>query len=154
MTKKQLIIAGALMVFIANAAFWSGLQYDQTTSSASTGVNQFRGQAGLYGGTRVRQNGGQFITGEILTKDDTSATIKLAEGGSKIILFGESTQMDRLASITPEELKTGEQVFVSGTENTDGSVTARTLQIRPDLPQRDQTNASDSAGTAPNTNLT
>ena len=69
------------------------------------------------------------IMGEVLSQDDKSFTVKMPDGGSKIILFSEKTTLHKANDATKSDLKAGEQVSVFGTENPDGSLTAQNIQI-------------------------
>ncbi len=81
---------------------YGGMQYEKTvaTKSAPERVRDFAGgnrqaggqQAGQNGGAMRRggPNGGGFVTGEILSKDEKSLTIKTQDGGSTIVYFTEA----------------------------------------------------------------
>ncbi len=129
-------IIGLVVVIIAVAggAFYGGTAYAKSQAPARGGqfTGQFNGQAGTAGagarsGTRVA--GGGFTAGQILSKDDTSLTVKMQDGSTKIILFSGSTMITKSASGTPQDLKEGTQVTVMGTTNQDGSVTAQDILL-------------------------
>lgn len=63
--------------------------------------------------------------------DDKSITVKLQDGSSKIVLLSNTTAYNKSATGAKSDLKTGEKVAVFGTENSDGSVTARDVQLNP-----------------------
>lgn len=86
------------------------------------------GELGSGGG---RQFSG-FVSGEIISKDDGNITIKLPDGGSRIIFYSSSTAIEMFVTGSAENLLTGKMVSVNGTSSGDGSVVARSIQLRPE----------------------
>lgn len=76
-------------------------------------------------------NGGGFVNGEILSKDANSLTIKLNDGGSKIVFLSNKTTINKMATGTPADLEVGKNVMINGSAGNDGSVTAESIQLRP-----------------------
>jgi hypothetical protein len=101
----------------------------------------FAAQGGLPGGqagqlVRRGATGGGFVAGQIVAKDAASITVELRStsttggtAGSKVVFFSASTTVMKSTSGTPADLTTGEQVVVQGTQNSDGSVTAESIQL-------------------------
>ena len=154
MVKKILPIIIAVVV-IGAGAFYGGMKYGQSNPSTNSGQNAGMGFANLTpeqrqerlqqmggtaagGGQRRTQAGGGFVSGEIISKDDPaedgagkSITVKLPDGSSKIIFYSGSTEISKSVSGTSNDLETGKTITVNGTANSDGSVTAQSIQIRP-----------------------
>ena len=76
-------------------------------------------------------NSGMAV-GETIAKDDKSITLKLRDGGSKIVFYSASTQWQKMAEASQYDFAVGKQVIASGTANSDGSVTAQMIQLRLD----------------------
>jgi hypothetical protein len=129
MSKNNIIVVVVAIVFAAGG-FFGGMKYSQNKTA------QMRQQrvagAGIGGrGARGGGAGGGFTGGQIIAKDDKSITIKTMDGGSKIVFLAASTQISKSASGTLTDLANGENVAVTGTANSDGSLTAQMIQIRP-----------------------
>ncbi len=149
--KKTLLSIIIVAIIVGAGAFYGGMKYSQSKASAS---NQNSGnfvnltpeqrqarlqQIGVSGqgtGQRGARADGGFATGEIISKDDKSITIKLQDGGSKIVFFSVDTPVMKSVSGNLQDLVTGEQAVVSGTANQDGSLTAQSIQLRPALPKK------------------
>src|SRR4030042_6243247 len=86
-----------------------------------------------------RQRNGQVPTagfggmtlGEVISLDEKSMTVKMQDGGTKMIILGDSTIYTKTQNIERSELSIGNQVRVSGNANSDGSITAHNVQINP-----------------------
>lgn len=93
---------------------------------------QFDGAGGFQGGRNggVRANG-YAASGEIIAKDGTSITVKLPDGGSKIVYYSSTTEVGKFDQGTYDDLSVGKMVYANGTPNDDGSLTAQNIQLRP-----------------------
>ena len=148
--KKHLIIAGVVVAVVAVAAFYGGMQYAKSKT-----VSQGFQRGGNLSGAGDRQQrrtqgsgmskgenapggfaGGDFIAGEIISKDDTSVTVKTRDGGSRIIYFSDTTAIGKAEKGVGSDLATGQQVTVGGKSNDDGSFAAQNIQIRPNVPDQ------------------
>ncbi len=133
MNKKTLIGAIVLALLIGGGAFYGGMTYAKTGVPARGGnfAGQFTGgTANRMGGAATRTGGG-FTAGQILSKDATSITIKMQDGSTKIVLIATSTQVTKMAPASVNDLTSGTDVVVTGPANSDGSVTAQSIQVRP-----------------------
>ncbi|HEV8591482.1 MAG TPA: hypothetical protein VGQ55_05210 [Pyrinomonadaceae bacterium] len=125
------IIAAVVVVVISiGASFYGGTVYAKGGQLEGRGnfQGQFQGREGGMGGP----NGmGGFTAGEIISEDETSITIKMQDGSTKIVLVGTSAQISKSAAGSIDDLSVGTQVTVTGSANSDGSFTAQSVQIRP-----------------------
>ncbi len=127
MNKK--ILMGVGVVVLMGASFWGGMAYAGSATPAAGTAGQYAGRTGRTGG--AGRAGGGFAGGTILSKDATGITIKLQNGSTEIVLIGNSTPILKSAAGTTADLTVGTTVSINGTANSDGSVTAQSVQIRP-----------------------
>lgn len=135
------VIIGALLIaaLAGGGGYYAGSKYGAGSPRGQFGRASFQGQGGQNGG-QVRFSGGGAAFGEIISQDADSITVKLGGQdtdtnggtGSKIILISESTEVMKSVSGSMSDLSVGTNVMVNGTQNSDGSISARTIQIRPD----------------------
>jgi hypothetical protein len=98
-------------------------------------LSQFGGSSVRNGqGMTARRAGAGFTTGDILSKDEIGITIKLRNGGSQIILVSPSIEVSKMSPTNQSDLQVGSSVMITGKTNADGSMTATSIQIRPDAP--------------------
>jgi hypothetical protein len=125
---KKLIPIILIVIVVGLGAFWGGMKYGQ--SKSGPGRLGQPNEAGMgFKNMKNGQNGG-FTGGEIISMDDQSMTVKIQDGGSKIVFFSDSAKITKSTDGTIDDLKIGENIIVTGETNQDGSVTAQTIQIR------------------------
>ena len=154
---KLIAIVIATAVVVGGGSFWGGMKYAESKSprgqfsradlqnlspedrqqrlqelGANAGAG-FRGGAG--GGQR---GGGGFTAGEIIAKDDKSVTVKLQDGGSKIVFLSDSTKITKSAAGALSDLEIGKNISINGRANSDGSATAHSIQLRPKTPDQNR----------------
>jgi len=133
---KLITIVIATAIVVGSGAFYGGMKYaeNKAVSNRQQRIQQFGGSGtgSLNGGSGNRTAGG-FTTGEIISKDDKSVTVKLRDGGSKIVFLSGSTEVTKSVNGTLVDLEVGKNISVNGTANSDGSVTAQTIQLRSNL---------------------
>lgn len=124
-------LTAVISLILVLVSFYGGMQYQKFQTIAS--ITSFSRQPGNTNGTQNRQRltgGFRPVAGEILTANDTSLTVKLTDGSSKIIILS-TAPITNTAQATKADLKVGTKVMVVGTENSDGSITAISLQLNP-----------------------
>lgn len=157
MTNKNVITTIVVALVVGGIGFFGGMKYGQSRalspqvlqsmtqaqrqqlfSSFSGGQGGGAGGAGFGGrrnGGAGSQGGAGFVNGQVISKDDKSITVKLNSGGSKIVFYSSTTNVGKTVQGSASDLAVGDNVVVNGTANSDGSVTAQNVQIRPAMPQ-------------------
>lgn len=146
--KKLLLIIMAIII-VGGGAFYAGMKYaeskaprgfttadSQNLRNLSSEERQERLQElganiGNFGAGPGERRGAGFVNGEIIAKDDKSITIKLRDGGSKIIFFSDTTEITKSAEGSPSDLEINKTISANGDANQDGSIIAKTIQISP-----------------------
>ncbi len=124
----QYVIFAVVVLAIAGGSFYGGMVY----KGSQTPVRGSGGQGSRTGGRFA--NGNNFVTGDITAKDAQSITIKSRDGSSRIIFYSNSTQVGKFVSGALADIQIGQTVMANGTTNSDGSITAQSIQIRPTPP--------------------
>lgn len=125
--KNNLLVTIIIVIVVAAAGFFGGMQYQKMQQPNAT---QFNGQGQF--GRRFGQNGnGSVVRGQITSDDANSITVQMRDGSSKIINITNSTNITKAVSGSKDDVKTGEQIMVFGSNNSDGSITAQTIQLNP-----------------------
>jgi len=127
--KTKIISGVVIVVAVSGLSFYGGMKYQSTKGVASIG--QFAGMRnGQLQGARGGAGGG-FISGEVLSKDDKSVTVKTQNGGSSIAFYSPTTAIEKAASGSWADIIVGKTITIRGTQNSDGTYTAQTIQLTP-----------------------
>ncbi len=141
MKKSTQVTIAIIIAVIAFGAGWEIKSSSASTTAASTAARS--GFTGTFaGGTGARTGrtvaGGGLVAGTIVSVDPTSISIALpnststsATTGSTVVLYSTGTSVLKSVIGSPADLSVGENVTVSGTANSDGSMSATAIQIRP-----------------------
>lgn len=131
MIKKNLLqmigigLGGLVVGYLLGSSFGG-------SSQPAGDLNAMRGQFGQRDGQtaqrRVQVGGG--ASGEILKIDDKSITVKMRDGGSRLVFFTSSTPIYKSVSGTSIDLKVGDEISTFGNSGSDGSIVAESIQIR------------------------
>jgi hypothetical protein len=145
MNKKIGLMIIAIIVLVI--VFYGGMVYGKGQTGGRGqgmqvfGQNSLSGRNGMMGGKNSNGN----VFGKIIAKDANSITVEMrAPGnpndttttntGSKIVFYTDKTAVSKTVDGTINDLAVGTQVSINGTSNTDGSVNAQSVQIRPNIP--------------------
>ena len=132
-TKKNVPVVSIIIATISLiVGFILGLFY-QKSKTPSFSRN---GQTQMGNRNSGQKNNGQISgprqnIGEITKVDGSSITLKMADGSSKIVLISDSTVVNQSSTAAKTDLKVGAKISVMGSENTDGSITGKTIILNP-----------------------
>lgn len=133
--KTIVTVAVALIVgFLGGHFLLGGVPKTSSFPGGSTGF--YRGASG------ARSMGGGFLSGTVAKQDAGSITVNTRDGSSHVVLLTPDTTVSKSVNGALKDIATGSEVIVSGTTNSDGSVSASLIQLRP----------AGSSPTAPGTN--
>lgn len=131
MNKKTIII---ILILIGAALFYGGWKLGQAKSASSSPASFGSSGFGAFANNSRRGIGsgnGGAASGEVISKDSNSFTIKLRSGGSELILLSSSTPILKSSRGTLDDLQVGSTVTVQGQTGQAGTFNADLVQIRP-----------------------
>ena len=129
---KQIIGVIAAVAIIGAGSFYGGMKYTQNKS-----VSDRQQRFGRTAGTNMSGKGGSeggLVSGDIISKDSQSITVKMRDGSSKIVFFSDMTEVSKFIAGASADLAVGKTVTVIGKANSDGSITATTARLQPNMP--------------------
>lgn len=130
--KNANILAIVLLLVGLGAGFFGGMQYQKSQRPQFGQANGVVGNQGRRFGTGQNVNN-RPVSGDIISSDDKSITVKLADGSSKIVLVSGSTQINKTNPAAKSDLTVGQKVLVIGIADSDGSITAQNIQLNPQI---------------------
>lgn len=85
-----------------------------------------------YGGMmRGGSTGGEVLSGTVAAKDSGSITLNTRDGSSHVILLTPTTSVSKSVAGALTDISVGSTITVFGSSNSDGSISASTIQLRP-----------------------
>lgn len=152
MTSRNIIITIIVALVVGTGAFYGGTVYEKSSLAKQNLLREANGQGnggqrrgpgqggGLGGAGFARGGNGDFVAGDVISKDDPapeqaqngagkSITVKTRDGGTKIIFFSDSTTIGKSVQGSISDLASGQQVMVSGKSNPDGTFTSHQIMI-------------------------
>lgn len=132
-----------LVILVGAGSFYGGMMYGGSKGNTVSGTNNGGERSFNREDIQNRMNrtgggsmpafragaGGTVTQGEIISRDDSSITLKLEEG-SKIVFFTTSTVVTQINTSTIGSLNNGIKVMVRGSANEDGSITASSINLQ------------------------
>jgi hypothetical protein len=136
MKNNQYLIVVIVALLVGAGSFFGGMKYQQSQQSSNRMFGNFQGARtgnGQVQGQGNRMMANRPVSGDIISADDKSITVKMPDGSSKIILFSDKTEINEASQAAKQDLTVGKKVAVFGQVNSDGSVTAQNIQLNPIL---------------------
>jgi len=136
--KNNLMVTVIVAVIVGGLGFFGGMQYQKANAKPSGPSGQFQalgnGQGrpeGFTGRNGTTPGGGGFspVNGQIIEIDGETITVKTPEGDSKIVIYSNSTNVNKTSEGSLSDLVVGEEIMVIGNEGTNGTVTAQTISV-------------------------
>lgn len=124
--KKNIVVTavGALIVGLGGG-------YAGAHIIAPANVNGTIGSSGIRDRRGINQSaGGGFLTGIVARKDSESITINTRDGNSHVVLFTPATSVFKSVAGSLTDITIGSTVIVTGSTNSDGSLSAHSIQLR------------------------
>jgi beta-lactamase superfamily II metal-dependent hydrolase len=125
------IVCLVLIAAVGVGSFFGGMKFQQTKNPSPRQFQAGQGRGGQFQG--ANQNQFRPVNGDIVSSDDKSITVKLQDGSSKIVIYSDSTTVNKTSEGSRDDLKVGEKVMVIGTVGSDETVTAQSIQLNPIL---------------------
>jgi hypothetical protein len=127
----KIVLAVFVVVVVAAGSFYGGVVYGKGqaggASSAQTGTaGSPPGQRPV--GTPPAGQGGMLL-GQIQAIDNEGFTVTDSSGKQVQVHVTDTTLIQEQASVSLANLQQGDTVMVSGTQASDGSITARSVQV-------------------------
>jgi len=126
MNNQKLMFFVVAVIFLA-IGFGGGVVYQKNQKVTNPSDRQFARQ----NGNQARRPGGGRVVGQIIGVDSKSITVKMSDNSSKVVLLSDKTIINKAATGTLSDLVSGVEVAVFGSDNSDGSVTAQSVQLNP-----------------------
>jgi hypothetical protein len=127
---KKIIGSIVVLVVVAGGSFMLGKMSGGAKSVARNGQFSAGQLAGTSRGSIGARAGGGMTVGQVLSVDSGSMTLQMADGSTKIVLLGDSTMVEKTIPGTSADLTKSTPISVIGSVNSDGSITASSVQIR------------------------
>ncbi len=124
--KKHIIVTAIGALLIGLGGGYAGAHIIAPTNSNGTiGSSVIRDRRG-----RNQSAGGGFLTGIVARKDSESITVDTRDGNSHVVLFTPATSVFKSVAGSLTDVTVGSTVIVTGSTNSDGSLSAHSIQLR------------------------
>ena len=125
---KNIVITTVVALSIGLFGGYAAARASVPVSANVPNMNYIRGNAGgLRGGN---QNASGFLVGTVVKKDSGSITVDTRDNNSHVVLFTPATSVFKSVAGSLADITVGSAVIVSGSTNSDGSLSANSIQLR------------------------
>ena len=121
-TMNREILFLIILILVATTAFYVGMKYQQ--SKMPQGVF-------FQGGGQTAQARERMLSGEVISKDEKSLTLKLPNGSIRIIFLSEKTEFLKMTEGNLNDIEAGKQIMIIGNQTTEGAFVAEQIQLSP-----------------------
>lgn len=129
MIKQTILATVATSVIVGAGGFFGGTLYQKSRTPQFT-PGQFQNRLGQSGNqNRNGTIGFRPANGEITNIDSDTITLKTSDGSSKLVVYSDSTKVNKTTQATKNDLKVGDQVMVIGNQGSDGTLTAESISV-------------------------
>lgn len=126
--KKYLVhIVWAVVAIIALVG---GIFYGKSSTASSAASARGPYASSTRSGIGRTAAGGGLVSGQIISVDVNSMTVSLTNGNSQVVFYSSSTQVMKPTIVPASNLTVGTRVMIGGTSNSDGSLTAQSIQVQ------------------------
>ena len=131
----MILLAVFVVLVVGGVSFYGGMKYQSSKAPATAAGAFARGTGGFTrGGGAGAGAGGGLIAGQVVSVDATSITIQERDGSSKVVFFTANTPVMEMVAGKQSDITVGKEVNIVGTTNSDGSISATSVQLRPAMP--------------------
>lgn len=130
---KNIVITAVITLVIGVGAGYLGANALRPATPAQSARGNFSGAAGgNFAG--ARGGAGGMLSGTVAAQDSGSITLNTRDGSSHVVLVTPSTTVQNSVNGSLNDVFVGSTIVVTGTTNSDGSVSASSIQLRPAAP--------------------
>ena len=131
-TNKKTIGFIVIALIIGIGIGYAGSSAFRPSATAQNARGSF---SGMNGGARGGiGGGGGLLSGTVAKEDSGSITLNTRDGSSRVVLITPATTVQKSVNGSLTDVAVGSTIFVTGATNSDGSVSATSIQLRPATP--------------------
>lgn len=136
-----------VVLLIGSGTFYGGFLYGKSQLAFSSGFSGRNsafpgrntdgsarsrdGQGQAMGSRDVNRGNQDSVFGEVLSKNDTSITVKTPNGGSRIVYVSDKTSTGVSDSTALANVSVGQEIMASGAGGNEGALVAHMILVYP-----------------------